>query len=64
MTTWMRFVKDEGSAGPEVAARVELAFNSTMTNVHRGSDLDQIVDGMIAHMKTQIEKPELLNSRF
>ena len=27
-------------------------------------ELDQIVDGMIAHMKTQIENPALLNSRF
>ena len=35
-----------------------------MTSVHRGSDLDQLVDGMIAHMKTQIENPALLNSRF
>ena len=35
-----------------------------MMNVHRGSDLDQIVDGIIAHMKTQIENPALLNSRF
>ena len=35
-----------------------------MTSMHGGSDLDQIVDGMIAHMKTQIENPALLNSRF
>ena len=35
-----------------------------MVNVYRGSDLDQIVDGMIAHMKFQIENPALLNSRF
>ena len=35
-----------------------------MTNVHQGNDLDQIVNGMIAHMKTQIENPALLNSRF
>ena len=56
MTTWIRFVKDND--------RVELAFNSRMTNVHRGDDLDQIVDGMIAHMKMQIENPALLNSRF
>ena len=55
-TTWIRFARDED--------RVELAFNSRMTNVHRGSDLYQIVDGMIAHMKTQIENPALLNSRF
>ena len=56
MTTWIRFTKD--------GDRVELAFNSRMTDVHQGSDLDQIVDGMIAHMKTQIENPALLNSRF
>ena len=35
-----------------------------MTDVHRGSDLDVIVDGMMVHMKTQIENPALLNSRF
>ena len=56
MTTWIRFAKDED--------RVELAFNSRMTDVHQGSDLDQIVVGMIANMKTQIENPALLNSRF
>ena len=55
-TTWIRFIKDDD--------RAELAFNSKMTNVHQGSDLDQIVDEMIAHMKTQIENPVLLNSRF
>ena len=55
-TTWIRFVKDDD--------RVELAFNSRMTDVHRGSDLKQIVDGMIAHMMTQRENPVLLNSRF
>ena len=55
-TTWIRFIKDDD--------RVELAFNSRTTNVHQGSDLDQIVDEMITHMKTQIENPALLNSRF
>ena len=42
----------------------ELAFNSLMTNVYRGSDLDQVVSGMIAKMKSDIENPALLNSRF
>ena len=55
-TTWIRFARDED--------RVDLAFNSLMTSVYIRSDLDQIVDGMIAHMKTQIENPALLNSRF
>ena len=35
-----------------------------MTEVHRGDDFDEIVDGMIAHMKTQIENPALLRSGF
>ena len=61
MTTWIRFVRDEGLG---VDDQVESVFNSRMANVHQGSDLDQIVDGMIAHMKTQIENPALLNSRF
>ena len=56
MITWIRFIKDDD--------QVELAFNSRMTNVHQGSDLEQIVDEMITHMKTQIENPVLLNSRF
>ena len=56
MTTWIRFAIDED--------QVNLAFNSMMTSVYRGSDLNQIVDGMISHMRTQIENPALLNSRF
>ena len=56
MTTWIRFVKDDD--------QVELAFNSRMTNVHRGSDIEQIVDEMFTHIKTQIENPALPNSRF
>ena len=55
-TTWIRFRKDR--------ELVELAFNSRMTNVYNLSDLDEIVNEMIAHMKEQIEKPALLNSRF
>ena len=57
---WIRFVR-ENEEGQE---RVELAFNNLMTSVYRGSETDQIVDGMIANMKFQIENPALLNSRF
>ena len=55
-TRWIRFIKDDN--------RIELALNSRMMNVYRGNDLDQIVNGMIAHINTQIENPALLNSRF
>ena len=59
-TAWIRFVRDD----EEGQERVELAFNSLMTSVYRGSEMDQIVDGMTANMKFQIENPALLNSRF
>ena len=55
-TTWIRFRKDQ--------ELVELAFNSRMTNVYNLSDLDEIVNEMIANMKEQIENLALLNSRF
>ena len=70
MTVWIRFVRDGPPRGPgeahdeEGQERVELAFNSLMTSVYRGSETDQIVDGMIDNMKCQIENPGLLNSRF
>ena len=69
-TAWIRFVRDGPPRGPgeahveEGQERVELAFNSLMMSVYRGSETDQIVDGMIANMKFQIENPALLNSRF
>ena len=69
-TAWIRFIKDGPPSGPgeahdeEGQERVELAFNSLMTSVYRGSEMDQIVDGMTTNMKFQIENPALLNSRF
>ena len=69
-TLWIRFVRDGPPRGPDEAhdeegqERVELAFNSLMASVYRGSETDQIVDGMIANMKFQIENSALLNSRF
>ena len=51
-TTWIRFSKDD--------ELVELAFNSRMMNVYNLSDLGEIVNEMIAHMKQQIENPALL----
>ena len=69
-TEWIRFVRDGSPRGlgeahdEEGQERVELAFNSLMTSVYRGSEPDQIVDGMITNMKFQIENSALLNSRF
>ena len=69
-TAWIGFVRDgpprsPGKAhGEEGQERVELAFNSLMMSVYRGSETDQIVDGMIANIKFQIEDPALLHSRY
>ena len=69
-TAWIRFVRDGPPSGPGEAhdeqgqETIELAFNSLMTSVYRGSKMDQIVDGMTTNMKFQIENLALLNSRF
>ena len=69
-TAWIKFVRDGPPGGlgeahdEEGQERVESAFNSLMTSVYRGSETDQIVDGIIANMKFQIDNPALLNSRF
>ena len=69
-TGWIRFIRDGPPRGPgeayeeESQERAELAFNSLMTSVYRGSEMGEIFDGMIANMKFQIENPVLLNSRF
>ena len=44
--------------------RAELPLNSRMTEIFQGSDLNEIVSEMFAHMKTQIKNPALTNSRF
>ena len=55
-TTWLRFRQDFQFA--------ELAFNSRMTEFHRASDTERLVDLMINHMREQIENPALINSKF
>ena len=45
--TWIRLRKDNKF--------VELAFNSRMANVYNLSDMNEIVNEMIAHMKQVIE---------
>ena len=61
MTTWIRFriEYEEGTID-----RVRVPFNSRMTDIFQGSGLSEIVSGMFAHMKTQIENAALANSRL
>ena len=55
-TTWIRFKQDNDL--------IELAFNSRMMSVYNLSEINEIANEMIAHMREQIENPALLNSRF
>ena len=55
-TTWIRFRKD--------GEMVELAFSSRMLNIYNLSNMDEMVNAMITHMKKQIENPALSDSKF
>ena len=43
---------------------IELPFNSRMTEIFQSSDLNEIVNEMFAHMRTQIENPALRDNGF
>ena len=55
-TTWIRFRKD--------GELVELVFSSRMANVYNLSNMNEIVNEMITHMKQQIENLALSDSKF
>ena len=55
-TTWIRFSK-----GSE---KIDLAFNSRKLAAYGLSDIDELVNRMIAHMLEQIENPALRDSGF
>ena len=65
-TTWIRFMMEVQDENRNVIGvdRVEKAFNSRMTDIFQGSDLNKIIEKMFANMKTQIKNPALDNSRF
>ena len=43
---------------------VDMAFDSRMTEVHRGSDFNEVVNGMFDHMRAQMENPAFRRSGF
>ena len=65
-TAWIIFIQAlEDDFGNIIGAdRAEKPFHSKITEIHQGSDLNEIIDEMLAHMKMQIENPALANSRF
>ena len=65
-TAWIRLIQAlEDDFGNIIgSSRVEKPFNSKMTEIYQSSDLNEIIDEMLTHMKTQIENSALTNSRF
>ena len=39
--------------------RVEMPFNSLKTEFFEGSDIDDLIQCMLAHIKTQVENPRM-----
>ena len=66
MTAWIQLkVEIEGEDGSVITANeVRKAFNSRMMEVFQGSELDEIIEEMFAHMNIQVENPALVNNRF
>ena len=66
MTAWIQFkVKIESEDGSVIKVNeIRKAFNSLMTEVFEGTDLDKIIEETFTHMKTQVKNPALANSRF
>ena len=60
-TLWIEVMKEYADG---IIDRVRLPFNSRMTEIFQGSDLNEIANEMFAHMKTQIENPALRGSGF
>ena len=58
---WIRFIMEVEDMTVD---RVKLSFNSRMTEIFQGGDLNEIVNEMFAHMTMQIENPTLRHSRF
>ena len=41
-----------------------MAFNSLMTKVFEGSDINDLIQRMLAYIKTQVENPRMPESGF
>ena len=44
--------------------RVEMSFNSLMTEFFEDSDINDLIQSMLAHIKTQVENPQMPESGF
>ena len=52
-------VQDIGGNTGDNCTRVEMPFNSLMTELFRGSDINDLIQRMLPHIKTQAENPRM-----
>ena len=45
-------------------SKVDNCFNSCVTEVFQGSDVEELIRGMFVQLKTQVEHPALPKSSF
>ena len=53
----------DGSTGDNYI-KVEMSFNTLMTEFFEGSDINDLIQGILAHIKTQVENPRMPESGF
>ena len=57
-------IQDIGSNTGDNYIRVEMPFNSLMTEFFEGSNIAEQIQHMFEHIKTQVESPRMLESGF
>ena len=66
MTLYIRWKKlkelDDGTGDNYI--RIEMPFNSLMTEFSEGSDINKLIKRMLVHIKTQTENPKFPESGF
>ena len=60
----LKETKDVPDSEGDAYIRIEKVFNSKMMEIFQGSDVDELLMEMFAHIKTQVEHPALPQSGF
>ena len=56
--------ENEGGNGGDNYIRVEMPFNGLMKEFFQGSNINDLIQRMLAHIKTQVENPRMAESGF
>ena len=57
-------VQDIGGNTSDNCTGVEMSFNSPITEFFEGSDINDLIQRMLPHIKTQVENPRMPESGF